>query len=83
MKEVIFENEMIADGKVVYLGLHNDAEKPVEIRLVKDRDTALLTVSIITSPTMQEMSECCSQQDSCDDCPVQDHCEQFYGEENQ
>ena len=79
MKEVIFENEMIADGKVVYLGLHND--EPVEIRLVKNRDTALLTVSIITSPTMQEMSECCSQQDSCDDCPVQDYCDQLCDED--
>ena len=81
MKEVIFENEMIADGKVVYLGLHNDEDEPVEIRLVKNRDTALLTVSIITSPTMQEMSECCSQQDSCDDCPVQDHCDQLCDED--
>ena len=81
MKEVIFENEMIADGKVVYLGLHNDADEPVEIRLVKNRDTALLTISIITSPTMQEMSECCSQQDSCDDCPVQDHCDQLCDED--
>lgn len=93
MSDILTGILITGNGRYSFDGLYDEYGDPVKILIAKTKDDVILSVTADNSEVTkaerhnadcgiseEEIDRVCQAQDSCDDCPLYDHCVSERGE---